>query len=165
LTPAPIEALSVIGFVIVPAAVTLTASGPSSLSSVWLSAAPVSVRASEIVPPIAIEPELIVACSRPRATVALTLEIDAFAARSMWPLLRRKGSASVDISMPSARSRPIVARAVNTGGCVPGVLVSESSEMPIASSRSPKLSGTEVETQPAPLEQVVTSGAVSVAVR
>jgi len=45
------------------------------------------------------------------------------------------------------------------------VLVSESSEMPIASSRSPKLSGTEVETQPAPLEQVVTSGAVSVAVR
>ena len=165
-TPAPIDALSVIGFVIVPAAVTVTASGPSSVSSVWLSADPVSTRASVTVPPSEMEPELIVAWSSPSETVALTDVIDALTARSMWPSLRRNGVlAGAVMSTPSARSRPIVARAVKTGGCAPGVVVSESSEMPIASRRSPKSSGTEVETQPGPVVQLASVPGASTAVR
>ena len=58
-TPAAIVAVSVIGLEIVPAAVTLTASGPSSPSGSMPSAAPVSCSASVAVPAIVIDPELI----------------------------------------------------------------------------------------------------------
>ena len=55
-------------------------------------------------------------------------------------------------------------RAVKTGGCAPGVAGSESRAMPMASSLSPKSSGTCVERQPVPVEQLSGFPAVSVAV-